>query len=233
MKKLVGLLLFGALSMSEAVAYSPPPAFILARALKDRKGLRSIEWSARITDTKSQAVFKEHLRVDFPSGRILATYSGPSDEPWGSHEADPSSLSRLGRFWITVGLDPSGARVRSALSELGVLPDEATESKLIRIGKSVTWGWGGEMRILFGKDSFLPTGYFSRPDPGTESVQTENFVLSGNQLQVPKTVVVTTGTSSYRFEIRSVKVDVPNKVAPAAQGKSDHALVKGWVTLVR
>jgi hypothetical protein len=233
MKTWVGFLLLVSLSVSEAVAYSPPPAFILSRALKDRKGLRSIEWSARITDTKSQLAFKEHLRVEFPSGRVFATYSGPSDEPWGSHEADPSTLSRLGRFWITVGLDPNGVRVRAALSELGVLPEETTESKLIRIGKSVAWSWGEQTRVLFGKDTFLPMGYFSRSDSGPESVQIDNFMLSGNQLQIPKSVGVTAGASGYRFEIRSVKVDVPNKAAPVPQGKTEIASVKGWVALVR
>ncbi len=233
MNKLIGFLILSFFPVLEAVAYSPPPAFILARSIKDRKGLRSIEWSARITDTKSQAFFKEQLRVEFPSGRLIATYSGPSDEPLGSHEADPSTLSRLGRFWITVGLDPNGARVRSALSELGVLPEENLESKLIRIGKSIAWGWGEQQRVLFGKDTFLPTGYFSRTDAGLESVQVESFMLSGNQLQVPKTVDVSSGANTYRFEIRSVKVDVSNKSASASQGRPENTSVKGWVTLVR
>ncbi len=233
MKKLLGILLLGFFSVSDASAYTPPPSFILARSIKDRKGLRSIEWTARITDTKSQVTFKEQLRIEYPSGRLFASYSGPSDEPWGSHEADPSTLSRLGRFWITAGLDPNGARVKSALSELGVLPEESSESKLTRVGKSIAWTWGEQSRVLFAKDSFLPIGYSSRPDAGSESIQVESFMLAGNQLQVPKGVQVTAGSASYRFEVRSVKVDVPNKSAPFSQGKTDNAWVKGWVTLVR
>ena len=123
--------------------------------------------------------------------------------------------------------------MRSALSELGVLPEEAAETKLVRIGKSIAWGWGEQARILFGKDSFLPAGYSVRSDAGAESLQVEGFMLAGNQLQVPKTVDVSSGSGTYRFEIRSVKVDVPNKSVPGSQGKSENAWVKGWVTLVR
>ena len=233
MKNIFGLLLIAFFWMSEAFAYVPPPSFILARSIKDRKGLRSLEWTARITDTKSQIAFREHLRIDFPSGRAVAHYYGPADETWGTHEVDPSTLSRLGRFWITVGLDPNGGRVRSALSTLGVLPEETTESKLIRTGKSIAWGWGEQARVLFGKDSFLPTGYFNPSDSGSESIQFENFMLAGNQLQVPKGVVVSAGASTYRFEIRSVKVDVPAKSTATHPGKIEPSTVKGWVTLVR
>jgi hypothetical protein len=216
-----------------AEAYSPPSDFIVSRSIKERKTFRSIEWSARITDNKTQSAFKEHVRVEFPSGRMVATYSGLSDEPMGVHEADLSSVSRLGRFWIGVALEPNGARVRSSLSELGVLPGEATESKLVRTGKSLMWGWGEGARVLFGKDTFLASGYMNRADGESDSLIFESFMLAGNQLQVPKIATVTSEGFSYRFEIRTVKVDVPNKAPPASAARVDSPLVKGWVKLVR
>lgn len=217
----------------EALAYSPPPSFIVGRAIKERKGLRSIEWIARITEVRSQISFKEHLRIEFPSGRMVANYSGPSDESWGSHESDSSALSRLGRFWISVGLDPNGARVKAALSELGVLPEETAESKLLREGKSVTWTWGDGAKILFGKDTFLPVGYSGRSEQGAEGLRFESFMLAGNHLQIPKAGAVTAGAANYRFEIRSVKVDAPSKGFTAAPVRVEAPPAKGWVSLVR
>ena len=216
-----------------ASAYAPPPEFIVSRSIKERKSLRSVEWIARITDMKTQTAFKEYLRVEFPSGRLLAAYSGLSDEPYGLHEADSAALSRLGRFWMIVTLDSGGARVRSALSELGVLPGDTSESKLFRSGKSVMWGWGDAVRVFFGKDTFLPMGYSSRSESGSDSLSFESFMLAGNQLQVPKFAAVISGALSYRFEIRSVKVDVSAKAAPVATTRVEVPQVKGWVSLVR
>jgi hypothetical protein len=101
----------------------------------------------------------------------------------------------------------------------------------------VTWSWGDGAKILFGKDTFLPTAYASREEQGgargAESIRFESFMLAGNQLQVPKAGAVTAGTAHYRFEIRSVKVDASSKGFTAAPVRVEAPPAKGWVSLVR
>ena len=218
--------------LPDASAYAPPAGFVLGRVLKDRKGLKSLEWTARVTDPRTSTTFKEMLRVDFGSGRFIATYSTVSDEPLGSHSGDLAGLSRSGRFWLGVGLDPSATRFKAALSALGVLPEEGQESKLLRIGQQPAWGWGESPRVLFTKDDCRPLAYVAEGSP-EESIRFDAFSLSGNALQVPKSVRILKGpVEQFRFELRSVKTEV--------QGKSvltDHPIenpaVREWVSLVR
>jgi hypothetical protein len=215
--------------LSVSNAYSPPAHFVLSRSIKERKGLRSVEWGGKITDQRTKTVFKESMRIDFASGRVVLQYFTPSDEPMGGMQTDLGSLSKLGRFWLTVTLDPNSQRVRAALEALGVLPGEETETRLQRIDANVAWSYGDAAKILFLKDEFRPLAYL-----GTEErVVFESYLLSGKSLQVPKSVRIGPSTGEwYRFELKSVKVDVPQKGAwPTTPVEAPQ--VKEWISLVR
>jgi hypothetical protein len=224
---LVSLLSFPAVSVSSA--YSPPAPFVVSRSIRERKGLRSVEWGGKVTDQRTKSVFKESMRIDFASGKIGLQYFSPSDEPLGGVQTDLGSLSKLGRFWLTVTLDPNIQRVRAALEALGVLPGEETETRLQRIDANVAWSYGDAAKILFLKDEFRPLAYL-----GTEErVVFESFLLSGKALQVPKAVRIGPSTGEwYRFELKSVKVDVPQKGSWATT-PVEAPQVKEWISLVR
>jgi hypothetical protein len=227
------LILISFFLTSTAMAYVPPASFILTHALKDRKGLSSVEWSAKVTQLKSQAVFKENLRVDFASGRIQIQYLSPNDEVLGGIHTTLNELHGLGKVWLLIGMDPNSARVRNALTEMSLLPKLDTEARLTREGSRVAWTWGSGALIHFLKDEFYPISYESGSAPTDDQIVFESFASTGAQVHVPKSVKIRAESiDAYRFDLKSVKVDVASKTN-YPQGPINSIAVKEWVSLVR
>lgn len=228
------LLILGIFTLADARAYSPPAPFVVSRALKERKGLRGIEWTAKVVDSRTQSGFKETLRFDFQTGRGLAQYVSLSDEPLGSHVLESTALSKLGKFWIGIALDPNGARVRAALAELGLLPEDLQMTKLVRLGRQVAWEWGEGSRILFLKDEFRPLALFLKDAEALSSLQFDAFSLAGSSAQVPRSVRILRGSSElFRFELKTTKTDGGGARHPPAAPRVDLPLLREWVSLVR
>jgi hypothetical protein len=230
------LLLSVLLVSSTANAYLPPAGFVLGHAVTARAGLKSLEWTAKVTDLKNRAVFKETLRLDFVAGKVSASYQSPTDEPLGSIQGPIALINKLGRFWLCVSLDPNIARVKSALETLHVLPAEAEEARLERIGSQVAWAWGVDALIGFEKDEFSPLIYRETLDPKSDSVQFQGFAIASANSRVPRNVLVRSkGEDAFSFELKSIKTDSPapkekEKIAGAAPQLPS---VKDWVSLVR
>ncbi len=232
MNKGLGLGLF-LMGISSAWAYVPPAGFVLGHTVSQRSGLKSIEWTAKVTDLNSKSVFKEALRIDFQSGKVTAIYSSPSDEPLGSIQTSIASLHRLGKFWLGISLDPSMSRVKEALLELNVLPAEGEEAKLGRSKGKPVWFWGNESRIEFEKDEFNPISYQGGADATSDGVFFDGFAIASAKAKAPKLVRVRTQTfDTYQFELKSIKTDSPLKEKMQAS-TLQQAAVKEWVSLVR
>jgi len=216
-----------------AHAYIPPPSFILEEAAKAHDSLKTIAMDGVITDLQDQSTLKESLKIDFVKGKMLATYSTDS-EAIGNYESSLSNLHRFGKFWITLGVDPSQSRFRQALQELNVVPNEQTEAKLMRIGKVVTWGWGADPSIQFLKDEFLPIFYQTgEGTPASQAILLSDYTSSSFAVRAPKEVVIALqGKDAFRFEMKSIKINQTFKFQPAPGGLKSR-LAKDWATLVR
>jgi hypothetical protein len=217
-----------------AFAYLPPAGFVLGHAVTERAGLKSLEWSAKITDLKNRSVFKETMRLDFVAGKMSAVYQSPTDEPLGAIQGPISLINKLGRFWLCVSLDPNIARVKSALESLRVLPSEAEETRLDRIGNQIAWVWGVDALIGFEKDEFTPLIYRESEDPKSDSVLFQGFAIASANSKVPKNVILhAKGEDLFTFELKSIKTDsLPGKekiTGPAPQLPA----LKEWISLVR
>jgi hypothetical protein len=217
-----------------ALAYLPPAGFVLGHSVTERAGLKSLEWTAKITDLKNRSAFKETLKLDFVAGKMSAVYQSPTEEPLGTIQGPIALINKLGRFWLCVSLDPNIARVKSALETLRVLPAEVEETRLDRIGNQIAWVWGVDALIGFEKDEFTPLIYRETQDPKSDSILFQGFAIASANSKVPKNVIVhAKGEDLFTFELKSIKTDArPGKekiAGPAPQLPS----VKEWISLVR
>ncbi|MBU6153617.1 MAG: hypothetical protein KGP28_04880 [Bdellovibrionales bacterium] len=219
---------------SPANAYLPPAGFVLGHAVTDRAGLKSLEWTAKVTDLKNRAAFKEVLRLDFISGKISASYQSPTDEALGGIQGPISLLNKLGRFWLCVSLDPNIARVKAALETLRVLPGETEETRLERVGNQIAWMWGVDALIGFEKDEFTPLIYRENADPKADAIIFQGFAIAAANSKVPRNVLVRVKDEDlFSFELKSIKTDSPaikEKISIAAPQLPS---VKEWISLVR
>jgi hypothetical protein len=259
MRALLFLFLFFAHS---AHAYLPGADFVVSHAVSERAGLKSLEWSARITasadasggNTVDSAVgsvvpvpspaamtasvmFRENLRVDFTTGKVRISYFSPSDEPMGMIETTLARLSPFGRFWLVVALDPDAVRVRAALGELRVPPRTNQEVRLSRIDQKVTWGWTSQgdpvAEIEFQKDEFVPLRY--REGLNLDGVTVRSIAIPGATAKVPKLVEIRHRgrDRAYQFELKSIKADTPEKKEKFEASPVESSAVREWVQLVR
>lgn len=214
-----------------AQAYLLPQASVFQKSIQPRSGLRSIEWMAKVTDLKANFVFQENLWIDFENGKVGAVYLSPLNEPLGSLQTTLASLGDFGKFWLSIGLDPSITRTRKAMQELKVAPAPGEEASLGRIGTRVVWSWGDEARVFFEKDEFQPAQY--QKGPGTDVLLFQSYAIASDKARIPKSVVFRTGGQDrYLFELKAVKVDLPLK-EKSAHGSLPVSALKEWVSLVR
>ncbi|MBC7397878.1 MAG: hypothetical protein H7333_10590 [Bdellovibrionales bacterium] len=217
---------------AQAQASLPPPTFILSQVLKSHESIKTLALEGRITDLRTNQVFKEILKIDFESGRVHASYLSATDEAWGGVETRMRDLHRLGKFWLGVAIDPNNSRFRQALQELNVLPHEKTETRLSRIGTQVNWAWGDDPVIQVQKDEFLAADYQSGgTGPAGQEIFLKDYVAAA--VRVPRNVFLKfQGKDIYHYELKGVKANqplkYPNSVIPSAQ-----APVKEWTMLVR
>ncbi len=219
---------------SAAFAYLPPAGFVLGHSVTERAGLKSLEWTARVTDLKNRSVFKEVLKLDFIAGKLSATYLSPTDEPLGAIEGPIHLINKLGRFWLCVSLDPNIARVKSALETLKVLPAEVEETRLERVGNQIAWVWGVDSLIGFEKDEFTPLLYRESQDVKSDSVLFQGFAMAAANSKVPKNVLVhAKGEDLFSFELKSIKTNgLQGKEKPTGPAPQLPA-VREWISLVR
>ena len=229
---------------SSALAYVPQAGFVLNHALGERSGLKNLEWTAKITNHYSKlknpeegdSVFKETLRVDFTTGKVQMTFTSPSDQPLGAVQTTLAKLSRFGKFWLVVSLDPNSSRVKSALEDLLILPTSDQEARLSRVNGKVTWGWGSSgdpvSEVDFEKDEFLPLRFQSGQE--LEGVVFESFAMASATAKVPKTAGVRlSGVSrAFEFELKSIKTDSPAK-EKFGESPLESSGIKDWIKLVR
>ncbi len=232
MKALMIAIIFMA---APAHAYLPPAGFVLGHSVTERAGLKSLEWTAKITELKSHSVFKEILRLDFVSGKMSASFQSPSDEPLGSIQGPIALINKLGRFWLCVSLDPNIARVKSALETLRVLPAEMEETRLDRIGSQIAWVWGVDALIGFEKDEFTPLIYRETQDSKGDSVLFQGFAIAAANSKVPKNVMIhVRGEDLFSFELKSIKTDALAPAKEKAPGSAPQLpAIKEWISLVR
>jgi hypothetical protein len=216
-----------------AHAYLLPQASVFQKAIQPRSGLKSIEWMAKVTDLKANFVFQENLWIDFESGKVGANYQSPVNESLGSMQTTLGSLADFGKFWLSIGLDPSLVRTRKAMQDLKVSPNAGEEAALARLGNRVVWGWGDDSRILFEKDDFTPVQYQSGSGTAAELMTFQSFAVASDKARIPKLVVFRSeGQDLYVFELKAIKVDLPLK-EKANQGPLQGSALKEWVSLVR
>ncbi|NDF14289.1 hypothetical protein EB061_03065 [bacterium] len=216
-----------------ARAYLLPAASVLQKAVQQRSGLKRIEWMAKVTDLKSNFVFLENLWIDFENGKVGANYLSSSNELLGSTQTTLNTLGDFGRFWLSIGLDPSIARTRKAMQELRVAPEPGAEAALARVGMRVAWTWGEAARIFFEKDDFTPLQYLRDTEGRTEALVFNGFAVASDKARVPKSVVFRSGGRDlFVFELKAIKVDLPLKEKAANEPAQDGPL-KEWVSLVR
>jgi hypothetical protein len=225
--------LLALLFSTQASAYVPPVSFIISEAMKSHESIKTIVMEGKITDLRNQMVLNEVLRIDFTSGHLSASYSSDKT-PEGSYDSTMSGIHRLGKFWITLGMDPSSVRFRQALSELNAMPTEKTEAKLWRVGSTVTWMWGEAPVVQFVKDDFLPADYLSGgAGPSGQEILINEYTSSASSTRVPKTVFIKfQGKEVYRFDVKSVKINQALKLQ-ASGNTLKSSMAKDWVTLVR
>jgi hypothetical protein len=217
-----------------ALAYVPPVSFILSEASKSHETVKTLVMEGKITDLRSNTAIREVLRLDFTTGRLSAAYF-TENEPEGVYDSTVKDIHRLGKFWITLGMDPSQARFKQALQELNALPsNEKTEAKLWRIGNNVTWLWGEDPAVQFFKDDFLPAAYATGGvGPTGQEIAVAEYTSSASSVRVPKTVSIKfQGKEIYRYEVKSVKLNQTLKFNQAASPLKS-VIAKDWVTLVR
>jgi hypothetical protein len=229
---------FGSL---QAQAYLLPATSVLQKAIQQRSGLKSIEWMAKVTDLKNNFVFQENLWIDFESGKVGASYLSLSHEPLGSIQTTLNSLAEFGRFWLSIGMDPSVSRTRKAMQDLKVAPAPGEDAALSRVGTRVAWMWGEGARIFFEKDDFSPLQYqrgsgngsSNGSSNGSEVLVFHSFAVASDKARVPKSVVFRSGARDlFFFELKAIKVDLPlkDKTPPVP---IEDAPLKEWVSLVR
>jgi hypothetical protein len=221
------------LTASTALAYVPPAAWILKQSIKDRSGLGSLEWTAKVTDLKTQTVFKEVLRADFRAGKLYIKYLTPADEAIGGYQIEFENLQSFGKVWFEALMDPDMGRVRAALTNLHVLPDVGTEAKLTRQGKLTAWSWGSGPMIHFLKDEFYVVGYQSTQEPKSDRLVFDAFASTGVQARVPRNARIQIGgVDTFSFELKSVKM-APTAKFTFIPAQSPSQAVREWVALVR
>lgn len=232
-KKLAAIGLMSLLLPILADAYLLPSTSVFQKAIQHRSGLKTVEWMAKVTDLKGNFVFQENLWVDFESGKLGANYLTPLNETLGSTQTTLASLSEFGKFWLTIGLDPSFVRARKAMQELGVFPNPGDEAQLVRMGTRVAWAWGEGARIFFEKDDFSPLFYQSKPSAGSDAIAFLSFAVASDKARIPKSVVFRSGGKDlYTFELKAIRVDLPLKEKPVP-GSLQGSALKEWVSLVR
>jgi hypothetical protein len=229
---------------THAMAYVPQAGFVLNHALTERSGLKSIEWTAKISNhyskvvnsEESDSVFKESLRVDYGTGKVQISFSSPSDQPLGSIQTTLAKLSRFGKFWLVVSLDPNSSRVKSALEELHILPAADQEVRFSRVNGKVTWNWGSAgdpvSEVDFEKDEFLPIRFQMGQE--SDGVLFQSFAMASSTAKVPKAVDVRMLGQSrmFEFELKSIKTDPPVK-EKFVESPVSNAGIKDWIKLVR
>jgi len=236
--------LFTFLIPAAAHAYLPPAGFVLSHAVGERSGLKSIEWTAKVTRHGAQGAeddahvsgFKETLRVDYATGTVRMSFSSPSDQPLGSFQTTLDRLSPIGRFWLVVALDPNFSRVKTALEELQLLPAPEQEARLTRSGDKVAWTWGKDTdpvsEVDFQKDEFTPLAY--RSGLKRDGVSFDSVAIAGASAKVPRQVSVRFEgrNNAWDFELKSVKTDAPAEKNPASAPVTLPG-IKEWIKLVR
>lgn len=222
------------LFVTEVQAYVPPATFIESESMKLHNTLKNITLDGVVNDLRTQPEthYKESLHLDFLTGKLTATYVSDS-EPLGTYEGSVKEIHRLGKFLITLSMDPSDNRFRQAMAELNIVPTEKTEVSLERIGHLTTWKWGTNPSVQFLKDEFLPTDYQSGTGQTAEEVFVAEYTSSASAIRVPKSAILKLqGKDAFRYTVKAVRVNQSNKfVANPFALKSPSA--KDWVTLVR
>ena len=217
-----------------AFAYVPPVSFILSEAEKAHDAVKTIVMEGIVTDLRNQTSLRELVRIDFVTGNLSVAYFN-GNEPEGTYESHVKDIHRLGKFWITLGIDPSAARFKQALQELNALPTEKTEAILNRMGDVVTWSWGEDPVVQFVKDDFFPADYLSGgKGTSSEEILISEYTSPSSSVRVPKTVILKfKGKDTYRFDVKSVKINQVLKFTANAGNTLKSPLAKDWVTLVR
>lgn len=218
-----------ALMLTPALAWSyiPDPQFILARMMKAREGLKTIELVAEIKDAQKPNVLQETLRLDFVNGR----YSVSINEAEGAVHAlktdKLTELKGLGQAWIEMAYDPSEFRSREALQVNNVWP-EKVETKLIRDSGKVYWSWGEDRQIRIEKDQFVWAGF---------SDDKKNEILVREQARFPRVIAVRiAGQDRFTYTLKGFKINTPmkwNSVSNVNPPEAPQSSVKEWVELVR
>ncbi len=226
------ILLLGCLFAVHAQASIPPATFIVNQVLKSHESIKTLALEGRVTDVRTNQIFKEILKVDFETGRLSLAYLGANDEPLGGVETKLREVHRLGKFWMGVALDPNGSRFRQALQELNALPNDKTVAKLSRIGTQVTWSWGEENEIQFLKDEFLAFDYRSGGEgPNGQELLLKDYASSA--VRVPRNVFLKLqGKEVYRYELKGMKTNTVLKYPPTVTAINQPS-VKEWTMLVR
>ncbi len=227
-----------------ARAYLPPAGFVMNHAVGMRAGLKSIEWTAKLTRRGMPEAgtegggsgFQETLRVEYTTGKVQISFRSPTDQPLGAIQTTLAKLSPLGRFWLVVALDPNLTRVRSALEGLEILPASGQEVRLSRVEGKTAWSWGGAgdpvSEVDIEKDEFTPLGY--RSGRGAGGMVVRSVAFAGASAKVPKHVSVQPAgrTDGFDFELKSVKTDgVPEK--KFVESAVTLPVIKEWIQLVR
>ncbi|NDG84892.1 MAG: hypothetical protein EBX52_07630 [Proteobacteria bacterium] len=240
----IGLVLIALFFCPLAQAYLPPAGFVLNHAVGERSGLKSIEWTAKVTrhapsGTSEEEIvssFKETLRVDYVTGKVQISFSSPSDQPLGAIQVPVTKLSPFGRFWLVVSLDPNLSRVKSALEELQILPAHEQEVRLNRVGGKVAWTWGSQTEpvseVDFQKDEFTPLRYQS--GRLRDGVSFQSIAIAGASAKVPKQASVRFDgrNNVFDFELKSVKADAASE-KKFVETPVTLPGIKEWIKLVR
>jgi hypothetical protein len=227
MIKKTAALTFGFFFLSAAAqAYSPPASFILGQLLKGREKIKTIDLEGRFSSPATGGMIKESLRIDFPTGKVLAIYTSESGESLGAKVTKIQDLHALGRAWIGLGMDPFGNRMRVTLEDLGVYPQETQEVKIDRIGSHVVWVWGDENHLKVLKDEFLFAGY----QDADHELDVRDFTAKTGSLRLPKTVYIKNG--DYTYELKAFRLNATTKTPPSLTPIQSPA-VREWVELVR
>ena len=215
-----------------ARASVPPPAFILSQAAKSHDGIKTLALEGRITDVRTNEVFKEIMKIDFKTGRVVCSYLSATDQALGGLETQLKDIHRLGKFWLGVALDPNTVRFHQALQELNAVPQEKTEARLSRIGTQVTWAWGEESVIQFLKDEFLAFDYQTGgTGPNGQEILLKDYASSA--VRVPRNAYVKLqGKDVYHFELKALKTNQILKYPSSLTPVSDSS-AKEWTMLVR
>ena len=95
-------LLLGVFPAPSALAYIPPPHFILDRVLKSREGLKALELVGEVSDVQRNAHFRETLRLDFIGGRFWSVLTDDAGVLSSSKFGKLSELQGMGQAWIEI-----------------------------------------------------------------------------------------------------------------------------------